>query len=83
MILKLRKKMRDGASLGHIAFFIGLFLNLFWLITPIQPSGAAPLKQLTNGVTKEKKAEHLPIESRDTVERFRLAGRELSEQPSD
>ncbi len=62
--------MRDGASLGHIAFFIGLFLNLFWLITPIQPSGAAPLKQLTNGVTKEKKAEHLPIESRDTVEQI-------------
>lgn len=70
MILMLRKKRRDRASFGANAFFIGLFLTLLWLVTPIQPSGATPLKQPANGVTKEKGATHPPIESLDTLEQI-------------
>ncbi len=66
----LRKKRRDRASFGANAFFIGLFLTLVWLVTPIQPSGATPLKQPANGVRKEKGARHLPIESLDTLKQI-------------
>ena len=70
MDLKLRRKRREHPSYGAIAFFIGLFHALIWLVIPIHPSSATPLKQAAKNGTKEKNEKLPPVESLDNLEQI-------------
>jgi len=70
MVLSLLTKRRKRISYGTIVFFIGLSHALLWLVIPIQPSTATPLKQPANNGTIENNEKQPPVESLGNLEQI-------------